>query len=47
MSNDYQQEIRNAIYTRESEGRAIYEVAETIEKILRKQWALESEAENE
>ena len=40
---DYQQEIRDAIYLREAEGKAIYEIAELVEKIVREQVAQEIE----
>lgn len=40
---DYQQEIRDAIYLREAEGKAIYEIAELVEKIVREQIAQEIE----
>jgi hypothetical protein len=40
---DYQQEIRDAIYLRESEDKAIYEIAEMVEKIVREQVAQEIE----
>jgi hypothetical protein len=39
----YQQEIRDAIYLRESEGKAVFEVANLVEKIVREQVAREIE----
>lgn len=40
---DYQQQIRDAIYLREAENKAIYEIAELVEKIVREQVAQEIE----
>ena len=35
----YQQKVRDAIYKRESDGLAIYEVADAVEKIIRNEIA--------
>jgi hypothetical protein len=37
----YKEKVREAIYLRESEGKAIYEVAELVEKIIRDEVAEE------
>ena len=41
---EYQQQIRDAIFTRESQGLPIYEIADAIEKIVREKIAQEIES---
>lgn len=41
--NDYQQQIRDAIFERESNGAAIFDIAYRIEKIVREKVAQEIE----